>query len=52
MESDAVSTADDRQPYHRVDGKILTQMEWKEKLRDAHDVFDMFKRQAYRDKEI
>jgi hypothetical protein len=52
MEKDAVSTSDDRQPYHIVDGKVLTQSEWREKLRDATDIFDAFKRQAYKDGEI
>jgi hypothetical protein len=52
MQNDAVSTSDERQPYHKVDGKTLTQLEWRERLRMAHDVFDDFKRQAYRDKEI
>jgi signal-transduction protein with cAMP-binding, CBS, and nucleotidyltransferase domain len=52
MEHDAVSTSDDRQPYHRVNGKTLTQMEWREQLKDATELFDAFKRQAYKDKEI
>ncbi len=52
MQDDAVSTSDDRQPYHRVDGKTLDQREWHERLRDATDLFDAFKRQAYKDKEI
>jgi hypothetical protein len=30
----------------------LTEREWREKLKDAHDLFDAFKLQAYRDKEI
>lgn len=52
MEHDPVSTSDDRQPYHRVDGKLVDQREWRERLRMAHEVFDNFKRQAYKDKEI
>lgn len=52
IEPDAVSTSDDRQPYHRVDGKLVDQKEWRTKLRDATDLFDAFKRQAYKDKEI
>lgn len=30
MQNDEVSTMDDRQPYHRIDGKLLTQKEWQE----------------------
>lgn len=52
MDFDPASLVDDRQPYHIVDGKIVDQKEWREKLRLAHEVFEAFKRQAYRDKEI
>jgi hypothetical protein len=52
MNQDAVSTSDSRQPFHVVDGKVLTQSEWREKLRDATDLFDAFKRAAYKDKEL
>lgn len=36
MQNDAVSTVDDRQPYHRVDGKIVTQKEW-QKLKEKEN---------------
>jgi hypothetical protein len=49
MQDDAVSTSDDRQPYHLVDGKIVTQSEWKERLRYATELFDAFKHQVYLD---
>lgn len=52
MQDDAVSTSDDRQPFHVIDGKVLTQREWREKLRDATELFDMFKREAYKSHEI
>lgn len=47
MQDDAVSNADDRQPFHRVNGKTMTQSEWREQLRDATEVFEIFKRSAY-----
>lgn len=46
------SLVDDRQPFHVVDGKVLTQSEWREKLRDAVDLFEAFKRQAHKDHEL
>lgn len=52
MERDAVSTSDDRQPFHVVSGKVLDQREWRERLKDATELFNAFKLQAYRDKEI
>lgn len=52
MQQDAVSTSDDRQPFHRVDGKLVDQREWRERLHDATDLFDMFKRSAYKAGEI
>jgi len=52
MEQEAVSTGDDRQPYHIVDGNILTQAEWRQKLRDATELFELFKRAAYLDHEL
>lgn len=51
-ENEPRSTVDDRQPFHVVSGKVLTQSEWREHLRDAIDVFDAFKRQAHKDHEI
>lgn len=50
--NDAVSTADDRQPFHMVEGKLVDQREWRERLRDATDLFDAFKRSAYKAGEI
>jgi hypothetical protein len=47
MSNDAVSTSDDRQPYHRVNGKLMTQREWREKVRLATEVLDAFKRSAF-----
>jgi predicted HAD superfamily Cof-like phosphohydrolase len=51
MQDEAVSP-DGTQPYHRVDGKLLDQREWREKLITCTELFDEFKRQAYKDKEI
>lgn len=52
MLDDAVSTADDRQPFHRVDGKTGTQREWRENLRDATELLEMFKSAAYKAHEM
>lgn len=52
MQNDAVSTADERQPFHRVSGKLIDQRQWRENLKDCVELLDAFKRQAYRDKEI
>ena len=52
MEHDAVSMSDERQPYHVVDGKVISQAEWRQKLREATALFDEFKRQAYKRGEI
>jgi hypothetical protein len=49
---DAVSTSDDRQPFHIVAGRIVDQREWRERLRDATELFDMFKHEAYKAGEI
>lgn len=51
-ENEPVSLVDERQPFHVVDGKVLSQAEWREKLRDAIDLFDAFKRQAHKDHEL
>ena len=51
-ENDAKSLVDERQPYHVIGSKVLTQAEWREKLRDAMDLFDAFKRQARKDHEL
>lgn len=52
QENEAVSLVDDRQPFHIVDDKIVDQREWREKLRDATDLLEAFKRKAYIDHEI
>ena len=52
MPEDAVSTSDDRQPYHVVAGRVLTQREWREHYRDASQLLEDFKRAAYKAKEI
>lgn len=44
-----VSLVDDRQPFHVVDGEILTQRDWREKVRDATELLEMFVRQAHKD---
>lgn len=51
-DEDQVSQVDDRQPFHVVDGKVLTQSEWRLKVIAATELFDAFKQQAYRDGEI
>lgn len=51
-DNDAVSTSDARQPFHIISDKVLDQREWREQLKDATELFDAFKRQAYKDKEI
>lgn len=52
LNHDSRSTVDERQPYHVIDGKVLTQSEWRERLRDATDLFDAFKRSAYVNHEL
>lgn len=52
QEDDAISMADNRQPFHRVDGKILTQSEWREKVRLCTEVLDAFKRSAHLNHEL
>lgn len=52
MQNDAVSTSDDRQPFHRVEGRTLDQREWREKVRDCTELLEEFKRAAYKAKEI
>lgn len=52
MEQEPMSISDDRQPFHKVNGKMLDQREWRDRLRDATALFDAFKLQAYRDGEI
>jgi hypothetical protein len=52
MDNDAISISDERQPYHVIDGKILTQIEWKQKFKLATEVFEAFKHQAYLDGSI
>jgi len=52
MTNDPVSTSDDRQPFHRVDSQLLDQREWRERVRSATDLFDAFKRSAYKAGEI
>lgn len=52
MLDDAVSMSDDRQPFHRIEGKTLTQKEWKANLRDATELLEMFKSAAYKAREI
>jgi len=34
------------------DEETLSDREWREKLKDAHELFDMFKRAAYKDHEL
>jgi hypothetical protein len=51
-EEDAKSLVDERQPFHRVDGKLIEQREWKERLRLAEEVLEAFKRQARLDHEL
>lgn len=49
---DAVSTSDERQPFHRVNGKMINQREWRENLKLSVEILADFKRQAYKDKVI
>lgn len=37
MDDDAIANNDDRQPFHVLHGKVLTQQEWE----DIHDVLDL-----------
>jgi hypothetical protein len=51
-EDDSRSVVDERQPFHRVDGKLISQREWQDRLRLAEEVLDAFKRQARLDHEL
>lgn len=52
MPNDAVSMLDERQPFHRIDGKTVTQREWRENLRDATELLEMFKSAVYKAHEM
>ena len=46
--NDAVSMSYERQPFHKVDGELLDQRQWREKVRDCTELLEEFKRQAYK----
>lgn len=49
MQEDSVSTPDNRQPFHMVNGETIDQREWRKKLRTCTELLEEFKRQAYKD---